>query len=236
VAPPPPLVIDRPKAPDPVPGRAAPVAVPASARLGYDVLAQSRGMGYKARAELLWQQDGSHYDARIEISAFLLGSRVQTSSGELSAEGLAPARFADRNRSEQAAHFERDKGKISFSANTPDAVLLPGSQDRLSVFLQLGALLAGDPARYPAGSSISLPTAGVRESEVWIFSVEGTQAVQTAQGDVDAVRLVRQPRREFDQKVEVWLAPSLLFLPVRIKLTQANGDFVDQVLRTNEKP
>jgi hypothetical protein len=235
-APPPPKVIDRAGPVKPAQAGAAPVSVPASARLGYDVLAQSKGLSYKARAELLWQQDGTRYDARIEISAFLMGSRVQTSSGELSAEGLAPTRFADKTRSEQAAHFERDKGRISFSANTPDAVLEPGSQDRLSVFLQLGALLAGDPTRYPSGSSISLPTAGTREAELWTFNVEGTEAVSTAQGDMQAVRLVRLPRREFDQKVEVWLAPSQFYLPIRIKLTQANGDFVDQVLRTNEKP
>ena len=36
-------------------------------------------------------------------------------------------------------------GRISFSNNAPDAALQAGAQDRLSVLLQLGAMLAADP-------------------------------------------------------------------------------------------
>jgi acyl-CoA hydrolase len=49
-------------------------------------------------------------------------------------------------------------------------------------------------------------------------------------GILSTIKLSRQPRREFDQKVEIWYAPSLGYLPVRSKITQHNGDFVDQQL------
>jgi len=39
------------------------------------------------------------------------------------------------------------------------------------------------------------------------------------------------PRLPFGDKVEVWLAPELGYLPVRLKLTQAGGDFADMQLR-----
>ncbi|MCJ0764663.1 DUF3108 domain-containing protein [Variovorax terrae] len=228
----------------PVPPAAPPVdaarttafSIPGSVRLGYSVNGESRKQSYNVRSELLWLQDGSSYDARLEVSAFLMGSRTQSSAGRITAEGLAPTRFGDKQRSEQAAHFERDKGKVVFSANTPDAPLLAGAQDRLSVFLQLGAMIAGDPARYPAGTALSMQTVGAREADVWLFTVEGEEPLSLPAGTMPALKLVRSPRREFDQKVELWLAPSLGYLPVRLKLTQSNGDFADQQLRSVEKP
>ena len=35
---------------------------------------------------------------------------------------------------------------------------------------------------------------------------------------------------------ELWLAPDMGYLPVRIKLTQANGDFADLLLRASGPP
>ena len=130
-------------------------AVPGSIRLKYNVLGTKDNLNYSARAEMLWLQDGSTYEARLEVSAFLIGSRTRTSTGRLGTEGLLPTRFSDKFRSEVAAHFEREKGKVSFSANTPDAPLLQGMQDQLSVFVQIGAMLAGAPARYPAGTVLT---------------------------------------------------------------------------------
>ena len=51
-----------------------------------------------------------------------------------------------------------------------------------------------------------------------------------------AVKLTRNPRREYDQKVEIWLAPALAYLPARIRMTQANGDFVDQQWKSTGTP
>ncbi len=213
-----------------------PVAVAGPVRLRYGVKGQARGLHYSASAELLWQPAGSQYEARLEVSAFLLGSRVQTSSGQLTPEGLAPTRFSDKSRNEQAAHFERAKGRISFSGNTPDAPLLPGAQDRLSVVLQLSALLAGDPARYPPGTQIAIQTAGPRDAEVWTFTVEGEERLELPGGVQVGTRLVRPPRHEFDQKVELWFSQSNNFLPIRIKLTQVRGDYVDQLWQGSEIP
>ena len=209
---------------------------PEAARMKYDVKGHTRHLNYNAWAELLWQQDGQRYDARLEVGAFLLGSRVQTSSGLLGAEGLMPLRFGDKSRSELAAHFQRDKNIISFSTNTPDVPLLKGAQDRLSVILQLSALLAADPTRYPVGTMLSFQTVSQREAEVWQFMVEKDDQLQLPYGDIVTLKLNRNPRKEFDQHIELWLAPSLDYLPVRLRITNANGDAVDQLLRSLEKP
>jgi hypothetical protein len=200
--------------------------VPSSIIARYAVKGEAKGFAYSAAAHLAWSHDGTQYEARLKIDA-LLGSREQVSTGRLSADGLAPTRFGDLSRTEQAAHFVRDKGVIRFSNNAPDAVLQAGAQDRLSVLLQLGAMLAADPARYPPGTRVDVQTAGVRDAETWTFSIEGPQDLQIRNRTVGAIKLERAPRHEHDQKVELWVGPAMDYLPVRVRLTQPGGDFVD---------
>ena len=60
--------------------------------------------------------------------------------------------------------------------------------------------------KFPAGTVISVPTASTREAEPWVFTVEGEEALDLPGGKVTALKLIRNPRREFDQTVELWLA------------------------------
>lgn len=210
--------------------------LPASALLKYKVTGGSKGLNYYANAELTWRNSGAQYDASLRISAFLLGARSMTSIGAVTKDGLAPTRFADKFKSEVAAHFEADKGKITFSANTPDAPWIEGAQDRVSVFMQLAGMLAGKPGEFPPGSSITLYTVGPRDADTWTFLVEAEENLQLPAGDMAALKLTRKPRKEYDQKVEIWYAPSMNYLPVRNRITQQNGDFVDQQLTGIAKP
>ena len=212
---------------------APPVRVPASTRLAFDVSGQAKKFAYTARAELLWQHDGSRYEARQEVSAFLVGSRVQRSVGAITAQGLQPERFSDKSRSEQAAHFDHTKGRVTFSANTPDAAIGPGAQDRLSLFIQLGALLAADPGRFVPGTHFTLTAVSARGADRWSFTVEGPETLDLPVGSTPTLKLQRLPRKDYDQKAELWVAPGLNYLPVRIKLTQANGDYADLLLRSS---
>lgn len=221
----------------PPPGQ-APVAIsiPGSVRLQYKLTGLSRNLNYHANGEMTWLREGNRYEASMVVRAFLLGSRSLSSVGEVTADGLAPKRFSDKSRSELAAHFDADKGKITFSANRPDAVWQRGAQDRLSVFFQLAGLLAGQPGGFPAGSKIPIYTVGPRDADIWAFTVESEEALTLPTGEIRALRLSRDPKREFDQKVEAWFAPSLAYWPVRIKITQSNGDFVDQQLSGSSTP
>ncbi|PTT34485.1 DUF3108 domain-containing protein, partial [Acidovorax sp. HMWF018] len=213
-----------------------PVRMPAPTRLAFDVSGQAKKFAYSARAELLWQQVGNRYEARQEISAFLVGTRTQRSVGTVTEQGLLPEKFSDKSRSEQAAHFDYDKGRVTFSANTPDAAAGPGVQDRLSLFIQLGALLAADPGRFVPGTQITLTTVSARSADRWTFTVEGPETLDLPAGPTPALKLLRLPRKDYDQKAELWVAPGLGYLPVRIKLTQANGDFADLLLRASSPP
>ena len=98
------------------------------------------------------------------------------------------------------------------------------------------ALLAGAPAQFPPGSKITLQTVGSRAAEPSTFSVESMELLSLPGGEQNTLRLTRQPRREYDQKIELWLAPALQYLPARIRLTQTNGDFIDQQWRATTSP
>ena len=206
------------------------ISLPGSARLMYKVVGLSKNLNYQAMAELNWKTDGDKYDATMKVSAFLVGSRSMTSVGKITGNGLVPTRFADKFRSELAAHFEADKGKIIFSANTPDARWVEGVQDRVSVFLQLGGMLAANPASFPPGSNITFLTIGPREADSWTFVIEAEENLDLMGAPMVALKLTRKPRKEFDQKVEIWFAPSVGYLPVRSRITQHGGDFIDQQL------
>ena len=215
------------------------INLPGSANLAYKMTGTSKGLNYYANAELVWRNSGSDYEAGMRVSAFLLGSRSMSSVGRITPGGLAPTRFSDKSRSEVAAHFEAGKGKVTFSANTPDAPLLDGAQDRVSVFFQLGGILAASAGQQPPlgiGSSVTIYTVGPRDADTWTFTVEAEEQLSLPAGDMSTLKLTRKPRREFDQKVEIWYAPSLAYLPVRNRITQVNGDFVDQQLDSVSRP
>ena len=209
---------------------------PEPALLKYAVQGLVKQLSYYAWGELLWQPDASHYEARLEIGAFLLGSRTQTSSGAIGAEGLMPERFVDSGRNAAPVLFQRNKNVLHFNANGTDMPLLKGTQDRLSVVLQLSTLLAGDPERYPPGTMLSIPTVSQQDVEVWSLLVEKEESLSLPYGTVLALKLSRAPRDPTDQRIELWFAPSLNYLPVRLRLTNADGDQVDQQLKGLTKP
>jgi hypothetical protein len=208
-----------------------PAPPPASARLLYDVTGSVKGIAYKAQGTLDWVVANGRYDARMEMRVMLLGSRSQTSTGRVGPNGLMPERFADKSRSEKAAHFDAAQQRIRFSSNAPEAPLQAGAQDRLSLFMQIAGLLQARPQAYAAGQTIDMQVAGTGDAPVWRFQVGEESTIQLPAGEFKVRHLVRQPRKEFDSTVEMWLAPRLNHLPVRLRVTQPNGDVADQQLR-----
>lgn len=204
------------------------LAIPEPSRIRYEVVVEARGLTVQGQAQLTWRHDGKEYEAQLEADGPLMPRRMQRSTGRITEEGLAPGRFLDKSRTEQATHFQRDKGLVTFSNNRPEAPLVAGMQDRLSIVIQLSILIAGQPQHFPPGTQVAIPTAGVRDAETWIFTVEGTEDLVLPGGPVQALKLQRNPRKEFDQKVELWLAPRMDYAPVRLRLTSPNGDSVDQ--------
>ena len=209
---------------------------PPSARLLYEVTGESKGIRYSANGELVWQHDGRQYQMKLEISHMLLGARTQTSVGELGAQGLQPKRFGDKYKQEVAAHFDRDKGQVIFSANSTPQTLQAAAQDRLSLFAQFAALLAGSPALRQPGQTFALQVVSSKSSDAWTFQVDGPDTLTLPVGKTEVLKLSRQPLQTYDQTVDIWLSPSHGYLPVKVRIAQTNGDVLEQSLRQVVKP
>jgi hypothetical protein len=209
---------------------------PVPAKLLYDVIGESKGIRYSADGELVWKHDGTNYSLLLDIRHVLLGSRSQNSTGQLSAQGVQPKRFGDKYKQEVAAHFERDKGLVVFSANSTPQVLQPGAQDRLSLFVQLGALLAGTPELRQAGQQIPFQVVAAKSSDQWAFQVDKEEVLNLPIGKLNTWKISRMPLKNYEQTAEIWLSPAHGYLPVKVRIAQTNGDVLEQQLRKVQAP
>lgn len=173
-----------------------------------------RQAGEEGRAWLQWQSGPDAYALELRRrlpSRALPGWR---SEGGRDALGLAPQRFSVLKgaREVQALNFRRQQGWISYSASTVLQPLAPASQDRLSWWLQLPALLQAWQARHGppmAGQRFEIPVALIRGGlHRWQFSVLGQE-----QGFWHLQRGALGPH---DTRLDVWLDPARQFLPVRL--------------------
>lgn len=212
------------------------LSYPASATLLYDGINMRKGSANSGTGVLSWKIDGEGYELSLEASALVIFSITEKSVGKLSPQGLAPLRYSSvrTGRSEQATHFMPEVGKIRFSNNKPEEILLVGAQDRLSALIQLAGIIGGDPERYKIVDRIAMQVAGLESAEVWEFNLQGISDINLPAANMQALKLSRKPRNEFDQSLEIWLSPQLGYLPIRIRqssTTAPDQDFTDLVLR-----
>lgn len=194
-------------------------ALPAQAQLHYKVHGWVKGHEYHAQAALTWQQHQGRYTAQQTISAFLLGSMAQTSRGVLGPQGLQPTQFDDRRwRKRRSATLDWPAGQAQFQPPRAAVAIGPGTQDRLSVFFQLAALLQAEPVLRAPGTEVRIPTLGTRQVQLWRFQVETEDTWDGPHGPVPTLRLRRQLRPGDQAQATLWLAPALHYLPVRLAL------------------
>ncbi len=209
-------------------------ALPPSSLLSYTLTGQEKGLTYHASGELSWQHNDQAYALSLSVKAFLVGSRHWRSTGDITAAGLAPRRFSDSWRSERAAHFDREKNRVVFSSNAPEAPLLAGAQDQISLYVQLAAAMAGSPERFTPGTLLQIQTITLRDALPWTLTLEHLETLTVHDQALPTAKWVCQPRNRFDSKVEFWVAEKHQWLPVRIRITQANGNFIDLNLRNHQ--
>jgi hypothetical protein len=146
---------------------------------------------------------------------------------------LEPLRYGEKitARGETAVHFQRDKGIVSFSNNKPSAALMAGMQDEVSVFFQIAAMLGGSPQQFVAGTEIPLQTAESRAVRAMVFVVGKSEVVDLPGGRVPTTYLSHTEPPAYEgaksSKGEIWAAPDLDYLPVRIRITEPSGTTYD---------
>jgi hypothetical protein len=210
---------------------------PDNTQINYKLTGQERGLNYHASGSLKWQAKAGTalpkaYEAELRVKAFLVGSRVWRSVGQLAENGLAPTRYSDSWRGERAAHFEADTQKISFSGNLPSAPLLPGAQDQVSLFIQMAATVSAQ--NFVPGAELNVQTATARDAVNWTLTYKADEFIDVNGDRLETQRWVCLPRGKFDSQIEMWLAKAKGGLPARIKITQVSGNFIDMEMRSSE--
>lgn len=210
----------------------APVRLAHPVTLDYAVEASVAGMPVHTEAKLVWRRDTQRYQASWTVRLPLVGERRQYSEGAIDEHGLVPALYTEHLRRERSAHMDHETGRVAFYDDRPDGKLQAGAQDRLTVSLQLGALIATAPKSYPAGTEIAIQTVGVRSTEIWRWRIRDDETLDIDGHKIDTVRLTRLPRKKNDSEIDLWLARTIDYLPARLRVTQSRGDTVDQRLKT----
>jgi len=210
---------------------------PPNTQINYKLTGQERGLTYHAFGSLKWQTQSNPntpkaYEAELRVKAFLVGSRVWRSVGALTENGLSPLRYSDSWRGERAAHFEATPKKISFSGNTPSTELQPGAQDQVSLFIQMAATVSAK--NFKLGSELNVQTATARDAVNWTLTYKSDDLIEVNGNRLETQRWVCLPRGKFDSQIEMWLSQAHGGMPVRIKITQVSGNFIDMEMRDAE--
>ena len=183
-----------------------------------------------------WEQDGKHYRLAVETRVLWFRFAFQ-SSGDMTDRGLAPTRYEEARRSKvEVARFDRAANTVVFETRGGQVPMPTAFQDRFSIFLQLVGWVRGDPQRYATPGVVeSFNVADTREVEPMQIQYVGDDDIDIGTDVVRARHFVRLPRHSNDKRrVEIWLAPTLNWMPARLRQTEPDGTQIDLVYRSSE--
>lgn len=223
---------------DPAASAAEAFSWPPSTRITYELTGNYRGEVFGS-AQVEWVRVGARYQVHLDVlvgpSFAPILSRRMTSEGQLTEDGLVPERYDEDSK---ALFRDRRRAKVILE---PDAVVLnngqrverlPGVQDTASQFVQLAYLFSRHPELLKPGRTVQLPLALPRRMSIWTYDVRDTEVLYTPFGAIEAVPL--KPRRESrkgdELSAQAWFAPSLRYLPVRIRIQQDTDTYIDLMI------
>lgn len=225
--------------------------MPQSALLKLEVRLRYRGFGPNLEGELDWQRNAETYQASLKTlpepemrNDFRL---LRQSQGRLSQEGIAPIRYTEQRgkRAEVATNFQyldvekpASEPYISFSRVTDHLPLAPGTQDELSILMQIGILLRGHPEWVSqAGNTFEIPVASTRDVQNYQFTFLGEKNVESRLGNLRCWHVRSQPLADrYATQIEVWIAPEEDYLPIKIRLSSEEGISIETLTQGIVRP
>jgi hypothetical protein len=205
-----------------------------SADLDYSIKAKQSGFSLEGSATLKWLVTDHTYSIAMETRAMLLGKIIDTTShGAIDEYGLAPIDFTEKRISKDPSTttFNRHSKTISFTQSSETYPIKGGEQDRSSIIWQLIAIARATPHQFQPGSEWKFFVAGQRDAEPWSFKVIKQEKASSTLGDINAVHIMRvSPPGARVQQLDIWLAPSLEWYPLRLRFTDPDGNTIEQTL------
>ena len=201
---------------------------PADTRLTYHLGGFYRGELHGS-ARVQWQRAGERYQTRIDIDLGLV-SQVMTSQGVVTEQGLAPTAYEEtRVGKRRSATLQEKTVTLSDGSQVPRP---EGVQDTASQFVELSHRFASGQLPLEVGRSVSFWMARPGGVDHWTYDIVDKEMLQTPQlGAVEAFHLKPRPIPNARGSImaEMWFAPSLQYLPVRIRVTSGDA-LVDLVV------
>jgi Protein of unknown function (DUF3108) len=209
---------------------------PPSTQLNYRLTGHFRGPLH-GQAQVQWLRQGERYQVRLEVKVDPIVRRRMLSDGVLGDNGLSPRRYDEETevpfKETRRATVRFEPGQILL-ANGKTSEPTEGVQDAASQFVQLTWLFLTRPDRLQVGRTVDFPLALPRRVGRWTYDVAAQELLQLPFGEIQAFRLA--PRRDNakpnELSVEMWIAPTLQYLPVRIQIRQDAETFLDLQLES----
>ncbi len=187
-------------------------------------------------ARVQWQRQGAQYQAQVEINIPPFAHRALTSQGEITPQGLAPRLYEERSRTRRRA-MRLDDTQVTL-ADGRGVPRPPEVQDTASQFVELGHRFATGRQALAVGEVVTVWLARPGGIDLWTYDVVAQDRVAIPRlGDVMAWRLRPRPMtaRTDNISAEIWFAPSLRYLPVRIRLALGDEAEIDLQVETLEQ-
>jgi len=208
---------------------------PADTRLTYQLGGYFRG-DLHGNARVQWQRQEDQYQARVEIDLTLLANVTLTSQGDVTPRALVPRIYEELRRSgPRIARLGDDTITLNDGRRLPRP---DGVQDTASQFVELSHRFATGQEALEVGRSVSLWMARPGGVDLWTYDIVEREILKTPElGAVEAFRLkprpISNPRGNIT--AEIWFAPSLQYLPVRIKVNMGESTYVDLLVEKIEQ-
>ncbi len=208
---------------------------PSDTRLSYRLTGWFRGE-LQGDARVQWQRQADRYQVRVDIDINTFISLAMTSQGQVTPQGLRPSAYEESRRGRTRAMRMNDTDVALEGGQRlprPD-----GLQDTASQFVDLAYRFANQLQPLQTGGQVSFWMARPGAVDLWTYDVVEDVVLQTPTlGAVQAFHLkprpISNPRGNIT--AEMWFAPGLQYLPVRIRINQGSDIHLDLLVEKIEQ-
>lgn len=208
---------------------------PSDTRLSYVLTGWFRGE-LQGDARVQWQRQADRYQVRVDIDINTFINLAMTSQGQVTPQGLRPSAYEETRRGRTRAMRMNDTDVALEGGQRlprPD-----GLQDTASQFVDLAYRFANQLQPLQTGGQVSFWMARPGAVDLWTYDVVQDVVLQTPKlGAVQAFHLkprpIANPRGNIT--AEMWFAPGLQYLPVRIRINQGSDVHLDLLVEKIEQ-
>lgn len=179
-------------------------------------------------AEIEWVRQDDKYQVFFDILAGGIFSVQGSSEGLIKPEGLYPTLNEAKMRfmfkeALRSFVFERDE----ITLPNGDKVARPQDvQDLVSLPIQLMYRFTLEPALLTPGNSVKVNVVTAKQVVEMAFDMMGEETIDTPMGPINAIHV--KPRKLTETGLplppaEVWFAPTLQYLPIKLHIERTDG-------------